>query len=74
MGEISQFTPHKLILGCLFSSSKNFEEVLRELCNEFGDIDFRSRDIPFTFTTYYEKEMGAELFRCFVSFKQLIDP
>jgi len=59
----------KLICGII--SSKGFllraEEVL---VDEFGEIDSRSATIPFNFTRYYEKEMGGDLWRRWVAFKE----
>jgi len=74
MGTIYQFTPQKLVTGFLFSSSYYLEQVLSTMTKEFGPIDYQSRDIAFTFTKYYEKEMGGNLHRRFVSFEPLVDP
>jgi hypothetical protein len=40
----------------------------------FGPIDFESPPAPFTFTSYYEREMGSPLSRWFVSFARLVMP
>ena len=45
------------------------EKLLEEA---FGPIDLRSERIPFDQTSYYQHEMGGELVREWVSFKQLI--
>ena len=40
----------------------------------WGRIDLRSEIIPFTFSRYYQRDMGKNLLRQFVSFTDLIDP
>jgi hypothetical protein len=74
MGEIRPFTPEKLIAGVLISRSEFLPEVEGKLQVEFGPMDYRSGLFPFTFTDYYDREMGEEIFRCFFSFKELVDP
>jgi hypothetical protein len=37
-------------------------------------MDFTSPSLPFTFTSYYDAEMGTPIERFFVSFEQLVDP
>jgi len=74
MGEILPFTPEKLIIGILCSHPGCVREIENPLAEQFGPIDYRSEAIPFTFTDYYEQEMGAELNRIFVSFEQLVAP
>ncbi len=66
--------PVKLVCGLLFRSEDSLESGLGSLKSEFGDIDFRSENLEFSYTGYYEKEMGTPLFRVFVSFQNLVDP
>ena len=40
----------------------------------WGDIDLASEVMTFNFTDYYEKQMGTQLLRKFVSFAGPIDP
>lgn len=69
----------KLINGIIWAkggstSNCEIEKVMEVLTEKFGGIDFRSPSIPFNFTDYYEKEMGSELAREWISFEQLIQP
>lgn len=41
---------------------------------KFGPIELRSPILPFNYTDYYEKEMGKDVKRQFLSFQKLIDP
>jgi hypothetical protein len=45
------------------------EQALQQ---RFGSIVLRSQPFPFTHTTYYAREMGAELTRLYVAFDSLI--
>jgi len=46
--------------------------VAEALEEAFGPVDMVSRWLPFDFTSYYEPEMGAPLFRRLLVFKPLI--
>ncbi len=63
-----------LIIGIIYNKIKLFEDARRRLNRKFGEIDFESQIIDFNFTAYYEKEMGKNLKRRFLSFKNLIKP
>ena len=51
-----------------------FQSVERRLEEEFGPVDLTSDVIPFNFTDHYEKEMGRNIRRKFISFERLIEP
>lgn len=74
MGEIVPFTPEKLIVGILCSRQEYVPKVEKRLCEFFGPIDYTSDLIPFTFTAYYDGEMGGQIQRYFVSFERLVSP
>jgi len=74
MSEIKDFVPVKLICGMISSQDIVFENAENILKDFYGSVDFVSEFINFTFTDYYEKEMGANLKRKFLSFKELIPP
>ncbi len=73
MGEIQkEKRPVKLIIGLLSSNSDYFEKAIRHLIYDFGDIDKESSEIPFSYTHYYDKEMGGNIIRKWISFIDLI--
>jgi len=74
MSETKAFVPVKLICGMISSQNIVFEKAEDSLKDLYGPVDFFSQLITFTFTDYYEKEMGANLKRKFLSFQQLIPP
>ncbi len=51
-----------------------FERAETVLEEKFGPIELKSRVLPFNYTDYYEKEMGKDIKRRFLSFHKLIDP
>jgi hypothetical protein len=59
-------------MGLIFKEEDFFRQVIQDLQKEFGETDFISRRFPFDFTQYYTKEIGEDLSRCFITFKQLI--
>ncbi|MCM8762466.1 MAG: DUF4416 family protein, partial [Candidatus Omnitrophica bacterium] len=64
----------KLFCGILYRDEDIIEKVERRLIEKIGEVDFKSGPFPFTFTNYYQKEMGDNLRRRFVSFKNLVSP
>ena len=66
--------PVKLFVVTLHRHSEILQSVTSDLIKMFGPIDWQSEDFPFDVTTYYEKEMGSELLRRFLSFEDLIMP
>jgi len=74
MTEAKAFVAVKLICGMIASRDIVFEKTEEILKNLYGPVDFFSAYIPFTFTDYYEKDMGVGLRRKFLSFQELIPP
>jgi hypothetical protein len=74
MGTIKEPKPVKLIIGMISSQKALFQEAVGFLQRKFSPIDHQSKIMPFIHTEYYQKEMGTDLLRFFVSFKELIDP
>ncbi|HHT9107917.1 MAG TPA: DUF4416 family protein, partial [Candidatus Wunengus sp. YC64] len=74
MGQISKPKPVNLIAGVLTSIPELLEQIDKILEKHFGLIDLRSDVLPFTFTDYYNEEMGKGILRQFYSFEKLIMP
>jgi hypothetical protein len=68
--------PHraKLIVGLLFREPSVQLETLAALGDRGGRGDFLTEPRPFTYTDYYEGEMGSSLIRQTGSFAQLVHP
>jgi hypothetical protein len=74
MADISLPKPVKLFVGILSCDEEFLADVERLLVARFGEVDIKSEVIPFTFTDYYTKEMGANISRQFICFRKLINP
>ena len=60
--------------GLLAGSEEQLAAARLELAQWYGKIDDTSEVLPFTFTSYYEDEMGAGLLRQWVRFEPLFSP
>lgn len=74
MGEATQFLPEKLVMAVLISRPQREQELLGVLGEMWGPPDLCSPTMPFSFTDYYDNEMGPGIQRFFVSFRRLVDP
>jgi hypothetical protein len=74
LGRIRDHVPVKLIAGLLGSHEELFASSIRALEERYGETDYISPFTAFSFTSYYEKEMGNPLMKRFYSFRELIDP
>ncbi len=68
----TEAVPAKLVIGVLTEDKGLLSEVVAELVERFGPVDMVSPWMPFSPTSYYEKEMGGPLFRRMVSFSRLL--
>ncbi|MEW5898113.1 MAG: DUF4416 family protein [Bacillota bacterium] len=74
MGQIRAVSPVKLLAGLITADLSLLEAVKERLEKEWGPVDSESDVMDFTYTRYYEAEMGSPLYRRFLSFQKLIDP
>ena len=65
--------PAKLVIGLFTRDKVIIEQLSNKLLEAFGDYDLVSSWLPFNYTTYYGREMGAPLFRRMFAFKPLIE-
>lgn len=73
MGTIHIPPPVKLIIGFIAQEKGLFLELEKILKRKFGPIDFKSQELSFIHTQYYEEEFGDNLSKNFISFEKLID-
>jgi hypothetical protein len=62
----------RLFCGVMYSNKSVFEQAKKMLEDRFGETDRLSEPYDFTFTDYYEKEMGRGLEKRFIVFKKTI--
>jgi len=66
--------PVKLIVAMLSREESLFISAQQRMEQLWAAIDIESAVMPFDYTDYYAKQMGAPLRRKFISFEELIDP
>lgn len=74
MSRPSEPPPAKLIVGLLFREPESRSGALARLEERFGPLDLLTEPIPFVYTSYYEREMGAGLLRQVAGFENLVEP
>jgi hypothetical protein len=74
MAEPKPFIPVKLICGIIAPREPIICRAVERLVFMYGPADSRSPLFTFHFTDYYEKQMGTNLKRMFLSFQRLIEP
>lgn len=73
MGKIYPPEKVKLIAGLISNNEALLDKIGKRLEKRLKNkIDFKSDVIDFTYTDYYDKEMGSLLKRRFLSFKKLV--
>lgn len=79
MAAVLPFTPQKLVVPMLIAADAAAADpplgaVLAAIRTELGEVDLLDTTIPFSFTSYYEAEMGVGIVRRFVVARELVDP
>jgi hypothetical protein len=72
MGKVNQFELQRLVIGVLSSSEAQHGCLIETLVQSFGPVLQESEPVPFSFTDYYDKEMGQRPLRYFVVFENLV--
>jgi hypothetical protein len=72
--KISPPKPVKLIVAMIGRDEALLARARAELERLYGPVDLESPVFRFTWTSYYEGQMGKDLLRRFLSFERLIDP
>jgi len=72
MGKAKEPELAKLFMSMITSEEEVLRKSLDDLGGMFGEVDFISDVLPFNFTDYYAQEMGADLFRRFITFAPLM--
>ncbi|MCX8094485.1 MAG: DUF4416 family protein, partial [Candidatus Goldbacteria bacterium] len=71
MGEIKKPLPEKLVVAFIYKEEEIYVRAKEMLQEKFDSVDFESEKLSFTYTDYYNKEIGDNLIRRFISFKEL---
>ena len=63
-----------IFTASLFSSQEVFNNAAPRLKGLFGHVYYESPPLNWNFSTYYNGELGAPLYRQFMFFEKLVDP
>lgn len=74
MGRVASFTPRSLVMGVLLENEGLLDTVVTRLETQYGPVLNQSPLTLFTYTDYYDREMGTKPHRCYLQFRTLVDP
>jgi hypothetical protein len=74
MAKIKRPEKALVIVGLIYRHDFTVDKVMDILNKELGNTALSSRPIQFTYTSYYNKEMGDKLLRQWLAFDKLVDP
>lgn len=74
MATAKAFTPCSLVMGVLSTAAERHSELLSVLEKDFGPVLRESAHMEFSFTDYYDSEMGARPDRFLLLFENPVDP
>ena len=74
MAEAREFQRCALIIGVLSTLESQHDRLIAVLEDNFGPVDMHSPVLDFSFTDYYNSEMGGRPVRYLLLFRNLIDP
>jgi len=73
MSKLNQPPPVLFFIAFIFSESAGMISCIEDLEAEFGVLSFSSKELEFQHSDYYEAEMGKNLKRMVIGFKNLIE-
>ena len=74
MATAKAFTQCALVMGVLSTAAERHSELLSVLEKDFGPVLRESSHMEFSFTDYYDSEMGSRPDRFFLLFENTVDP
>jgi hypothetical protein len=74
MGTERPFVSERLVVAVLAGRSGLPAGARAALEERFGPVDYASDPVPWSFSAYYDREMGPGIVRLFWSFERLVDP
>ena len=74
MATAKAFQRCSLVIGVLSTAEERRDEIISILEKEFGPVLLQSPVMEFSFTDYYDGEMGGRPVRYLLLFRELVDP
>lgn len=72
MSDPKEPLPAKLLVGLLYREREEAEAGWQAMEEQWGPLEVLSPVRPFTYSRYYEKEMGRPLYRRWAFFRELV--
>jgi len=72
MSKVRSQEPAIVFFAILFKEGFDIEFIKKKLLKKFGPILYLSSASVFSYTNYYNKEMGSNIFRIFIFFKNKV--
>jgi len=73
MGIIKEPSSTKLFAAVMYTQSFDLQQALTPLVSSYGEIELFYGPVPFSWSDYYEDEMGSGLFKYYALFKDPFD-
>jgi len=73
MGIVKEIYPVQLFVAALYRKNESFTGILDQICTRFGDVEHEYGPVAFHHSQYYAAEMGDDLVKIYLIFKQYID-
>ena len=74
MAQAREFSRCALVMGVLSTLEEQHDDLISILEENFGPVEAVSPEMEFSFTDYYDSEMGGRPVRYILMFRNLIDP
>jgi len=74
MSTLQPFPRVEPFCGIIFAREKARDLAVEAMVERMSEVDHESKIMPFDYTDYYCSEMGSPLYRCFVAFRELVNP
>jgi hypothetical protein len=74
MGDIREHSRVLLIVAAFSRHGESLDWARDRVISEWGKLALESDRFAFDFTSFYEREMGTALEKCFFACEQLLDP
>ena len=73
MDDLTSPDPAMIVIGVIHSDPSSLDSAIGKLTPILGPLRQAGDSFPFRWTDYYEKEMGADLTRCFLASGRLVE-
>jgi len=73
MGTPTLPLPVKLVIAITYDQESDIGRIVTTLDQKFGPQEYSYGPVPFSWSNYYEQEMGSNLYKLYFNYKNLIE-